>query len=89
LEHKPEILSPSEGRTGDQPAFSALQCLPSAELPGLLDLWPIQLFFWKLPGEGKTICSLMVLLCCFPLMGIDSELRGKLEGNNLRNPSFP
>lgn len=54
LEHTLEILSPSEGRTGDQPPCSAAQCLPSAELPGIRGLRPIQLFFWKLLGEGRA-----------------------------------
>lgn len=43
LEHTPEILSPFEGRTGDQPVCSTAQCLPPAEFPGIHGLWPIQL----------------------------------------------
>lgn len=53
LEHTPEILSPSEGRTEDQPACSTAQCLPPAEFPGIHGLWPIQLL-WKLLCEGRV-----------------------------------
>lgn len=45
LERTPEILSPSEGGAGDQPACCTAQCLPSAELPGVRGLWPVQSLF--------------------------------------------